>query len=61
MNFETIHKELDFQGRKKTWLIKQIGTYPVEYYRVVNNEKDVPLGWAEKISSLLNIPIDKIK
>jgi len=61
MNFNKIEQELKLQGRKKNWLIKELNSYAMEYHRVKNNQKELPLSWAIKIPQILHVSIDKLK
>jgi len=60
MNFNKIEQELKLQGRKKNWLIKELNSYAMEYHRVKNQEKEIPLSWSVKIPQLLNVSIDRL-
>ena len=61
MDFKKVEKELKDQGRRKDWLMKQIGSYPMEYSRVKNGTKEIPLSWFVKIPQLLCVPKSKLK
>ena len=42
MDFKKIEKQLELQGRKKGWLIKNLESYPMEYYRIEKKRKEIP-------------------
>lgn len=61
MDFKKVRKELKNQGRTKNWLMQNLGTYPMEFYRVENDEKEIPLKWFVKIPELLCVSIEELK
>ena len=57
MDFKKIEKQLELQGRKKGWLIKNLEYYPMEYYRIEKKRKEIPLSWFVKIPQLLCVEL----
>mgnify|MGYP003628513692 FL=1 len=57
MDFKKIEKQLELQGRKKGWLIKNLESYPMEYYRIEKKRKEIPLSWFVKIPQLLCVEL----
>lgn len=61
MNFDKVFEVLSKQGRKKSWLINQLNSYPMEFHRVVKNDKDIPIEWYNKIPNILGVQKEKLK